>query len=92
MFSQRPCYMFSYTHAEIIVRRLAELGRTLSDGEILQLSNIQSKAITVGGLLIRLLNVRRLRFLKHVLLSGLSRPMPLKRRLKLQDYLVNTSE
>ena len=36
----------SYTHAEIIVRRLAELGRTLSDGEILQLSNIQSKAIT----------------------------------------------
>lgn len=36
----------SYTHSEIIVRRLAELGRTLSDGEILQLSNIQNKEIT----------------------------------------------
>lgn len=36
----------SYTHSENIVRRLAELGRTLSDGEILQLSNIQNKEIT----------------------------------------------
>lgn len=36
----------SYTHSEIIVRRLAELGRTLSDGEILQLANIQSKTVT----------------------------------------------
>lgn len=36
----------SYTHSEIIVRRLAELGRTLSDGEILQLANIQSKKAT----------------------------------------------
>ena len=36
----------SYTHSEVIVRCLAELGRTLSDGEILQLSNIQSKEIT----------------------------------------------
>lgn len=36
----------SYTHSEIIVRRLAELGRTLSDGEILQLANIQSKNVT----------------------------------------------
>lgn len=36
----------SYTHSEIIVRRLAELGRTLSDGEILQLANIQSKKVT----------------------------------------------
>lgn len=32
----------SYTHDEAIVRYLAELGRTLSDGEILQLSNIRS--------------------------------------------------
>lgn len=31
----------SQTHREAIVRYLAELGRTLSDGEILQLSNIQ---------------------------------------------------
>ena len=31
----------SYTHSERIVRYLANLGRTLSDGEILQLSNIQ---------------------------------------------------
>lgn len=36
----------SYSHSEIIVRRLAELGRTLSDGEILQLANIQSKKVT----------------------------------------------
>lgn len=36
----------SYTHSEIIVRRLAELGCTLSDGEILQLANIQSKKVT----------------------------------------------
>ena len=33
----------SYTHKEVIVRYLAELGRTLSNGEILQLSNIHSK-------------------------------------------------
>ena len=30
----------------MIVRRLAELGRTLSDGEILQLANIQNKEVT----------------------------------------------
>lgn len=36
----------SYTHSEMIVRRLAELGCTLSDGEILQLSNIQNKEVT----------------------------------------------
>lgn len=33
----------SYTHSEVIVRYLAELGRTLSNGEILQLQNIHSK-------------------------------------------------
>ena len=33
----------SYTHKEVIVRYLAELGCTLSNGEILQLSNIHSK-------------------------------------------------
>lgn len=33
----------SYTHNEVIVRYLAELGRTLSNGEILQLQNIHSK-------------------------------------------------
>ena len=36
----------SKTHSEVIVRRLSELGRTLSDGEILQLTNIQNEAIT----------------------------------------------
>lgn len=36
----------SYTHSEVIVRYLAELGRTLSDGEILQLSNILNKDIS----------------------------------------------
>lgn len=36
----------SKTHSEAIVRRLSELGRTLSDGEILQLTNIQNKKIT----------------------------------------------
>ena len=36
----------SHTHSEAIVRRLAGLGQTLSDGEILQLSNIQCKDIT----------------------------------------------
>jgi octaprenyl-diphosphate synthase len=36
----------SYTHSEVIVRYLAELGRTLSNGEILQLSNIQNQDIS----------------------------------------------
>ena len=36
----------SYTHRERIVRYLAQLGRTLSDGEILQLSNIQNQEIS----------------------------------------------
>ena len=36
----------SRTHSEVIVRHLAELGRTLSDGEILQLSNIQNQQIS----------------------------------------------
>lgn len=36
----------SKTHSETIVRYLSELGQTLSEGEILQLTNIQSEAIT----------------------------------------------
>ena len=36
----------SKTHSEVIVRYLSELGRTLSDGEILQLTNIQKEAIS----------------------------------------------
>lgn len=36
----------SYTHSELIVRYLSELGRTLSNGEILQLSNIQNRTIS----------------------------------------------
>jgi octaprenyl-diphosphate synthase len=36
----------SYTHSEKIVRYLSELGRILSDGEILQLSNIQNEEIS----------------------------------------------
>ena len=36
----------SYTHSEVIVRCLAELGRTLSNGEILQLSNIKNQDIS----------------------------------------------
>lgn len=36
----------SYTHSEPIVRNLANLGRTLSNGEILQLSNIQNREIS----------------------------------------------
>ena len=36
----------SYTHSETIVRYLAQLGRTLSDGEILQLSNIQNRDVS----------------------------------------------
>ena len=36
----------SFTHSEVIVRNLAELGRTLSNGEILQLSNIQNQDIS----------------------------------------------
>lgn len=36
----------SKTHSEVIVRYLSELGRTLSDGEILQLTNIQNETIT----------------------------------------------
>lgn len=36
----------SYTHRERIIRYLAQLGRTLSDGEILQLSNISNRNIS----------------------------------------------
>ena len=36
----------SYSHNETIVRYLAELGRTLSNGEILQLSNIHARDIS----------------------------------------------
>ena len=36
----------SYSHSEEIVRDLAELGRTLSDGEILQLTNIGNQEIS----------------------------------------------
>ena len=36
----------SYTHNDTIVRYLAELGRTLSNGEILQLSNIHARDIS----------------------------------------------
>ena len=36
----------SYSHSENIVRYLAELGRTLSNGEILQLANIQNQEIS----------------------------------------------
>lgn len=36
----------SYTHSDIIVRELANLGRTLSNGEILQLSNIRNQIIS----------------------------------------------
>ncbi len=36
----------SRTHSEIVVRYLSELGRTLSNGEILQLSNIQNEEIS----------------------------------------------
>ena len=35
----------SYTRSDIIVRELANLGRTLSNGEILQLSNIRNQII-----------------------------------------------
>ena len=36
----------SHTHSESIVRYLAELGRTLSDGEILQRTNIRNQIIS----------------------------------------------
>lgn len=36
----------NYTHNEAIVKTIGELGRTLSNGEILQLSNIQNQAIS----------------------------------------------
>ena len=36
----------SYTHSENIVRHLSELGRTLSNGELLQLSNIMNQDIS----------------------------------------------
>jgi len=36
----------SYTHSEVIVRYLSELGQTLSNGEILQLTNIQNEDIS----------------------------------------------
>ena len=36
----------SYTHSEVIVRYLANLGRTLSNGEILQLTNIRNQEIS----------------------------------------------
>lgn len=36
----------SRTHSEIVVRYLSELGRTLSNGEILQLTNIRNESIS----------------------------------------------
>ena len=36
----------SHTHSEVIVRYLAQLGRTLSNGEILQLTNISNENIS----------------------------------------------
>lgn len=36
----------SFTHSDIIVRQLAELGQTLSNGEILQLSSISNEEIS----------------------------------------------
>jgi octaprenyl-diphosphate synthase len=36
----------SYTSSDVIVRELAKLGRTLSNGEILQLSNIRNQIIS----------------------------------------------
>lgn len=39
----------AFTRNETIVRYLAELGRTLSDGELLQLSNIRSREISEEG-------------------------------------------
>jgi octaprenyl-diphosphate synthase len=36
----------SFTHSEVIVRYLSELGQTLSNGEILQLTNIQNEDIS----------------------------------------------
>ncbi|MGI6244033.1 MAG: polyprenyl synthetase family protein [Prevotella sp.] len=36
----------NYTHNEAIVKTIGELGRTLSNGEILQLSNIQNQEIS----------------------------------------------
>jgi len=36
----------SYTHSEVIIRYLAELGRKLSQGEILQLSTLQQQEIS----------------------------------------------
>lgn len=36
----------SHTHSEVIIRHLAELGRTLSNGEILQLTNVSNRVIT----------------------------------------------
>ena len=36
----------SFTHSEAIIQNLANLGRTLSNGEILQLSNIQNQDIS----------------------------------------------
>lgn len=36
----------SYTHSDDMVKELAELGRTLSNGEILQLTNISNKEIS----------------------------------------------
>uniref|UniRef100_A0AB33JKA6 Polyprenyl synthetase family protein n=2 Tax=unclassified Prevotella TaxID=2638335 RepID=A0AB33JKA6_9BACT len=36
----------SHTHSEVIIRYLARLGQTLSDGEILQLTNISNREIS----------------------------------------------
>lgn len=36
----------SFTHSEAIIRNLSNLGRTLSNGEILQLTNIQNQEIS----------------------------------------------
>ena len=79
----------SYTHSEIIVRRLAELGRTLSDGEILQLANIQSKKVT-EEVYYKIIERKTAALLRLVLPSELSLLGLQRRRLKLPDFLVRT--
>lgn len=72
----------SYTHRERIIRYLAQLGRTLSDGEILQLSNISNRDIS-EDVYYNIIKVRPLRSSRRVPPLVRWRREPPTRRLRL---------
>lgn len=77
------------THSEKIVTYLAELGRTLSDGEILQLSNI-GLATSLNRCIMMLSSRKQRRCLKLAVALGRCRLAPAKRILNVLNSLDKT--